>query len=383
MRGLSVLAGVLLGAFSLAGLWVDVGNNWAYGITVSHEAAIVLAAAAIGVAAFPAVAALRGWSWLLGAATGVCLILTIGAAFLAYTAKQGAAADTRRGSAETYRSAKQDEAAARAEETAAQAEAAAIDELAGVEELDLLAGRAQQAADEAATIATGQGVLCVQVKRCRQAEEALAAMTQRLGQAKAKAAALERADEARRRIKEAQSRAKSGPASAPLSAMWIAARGGWQAEEVDASMNVGLTVLMIVFTQLLAWCAHPAVKCFAWALHPLAAPMASEPPAVTPVHQVGSRPVMEQPKAAPRSRKRSVVERVQAWARDALVSRAGAAVPAGDVFAAFQADAGPDITQAAFGAAMANVGFSKTKRGGKVVYLGVIFRQALRLAAGS
>jgi hypothetical protein len=56
-------------------------------------------------------------------------------------------------------------------------------------------------------------------------------------------------------------------------------------------------------------------------------------------------------------------------------------VQASDVFAAFQAEKGDALTQAAFGAAMVAAGFRKEKLGGKVVYKGVAFRQALRLAA--
>jgi hypothetical protein len=278
-----------------------------------------------------------------------------------------------------------DEQTARAEEAAARQEAAAIGELVSVEELDALTTRARVSADDEAKLAKGQGALCSQVRRCRTAEETLAGLTQRLGQAKARAAALQRAEEARGRVSAAQGRAKAGPASAPLSALWIAARGGWQAEEVDANVNVGLTALMIVFTQILAWCAHPAVKCIAWGLeraeritHQRSAP--AQPPVII-------QPALEQAKPAPRPRKRSartapaaVVEQVQTWASQALISRSGAAVAAGDVFAAFQDETGAQITQAAFGAAMAEAGFNKAKRGGRVVYLGVAFRQALRLA---
>lgn len=375
------MAGVLLGAFSAAGLWVDVGNNWAYGLTVSHEAAIVLAAAAIGVAAFPAVAAVRGWSWLLASGAAACIVLTVGAAFLAYTAKQGATADQRKATAAAYQSARQDEAAARAEEAAARAEASAIAETASADELQVLVEEAKAKSDREAD-RKGCGA------RCEAAKDAYAALLSRLGQARTKAAALERAEAARARISQAQAHAKAGPASAPLSALWIAARGGWKVEEVDANVNVGLAALMIVFTQILAWCAHPAVKCIAWGLERPAEgtsrrrPAAAEAPAIL-------QPAVELAMPASRPRKRSartapaaLVEQVQRWAGEALVSRSGAAVAAGDVFAAFQAEAGGDITQAAFGAAMAEAGFNKAKRGGRVVYLGVAFRQALRLAAG-
>ena len=62
----------------------------------------------------------------------------------------------------------------------------------------------------------------------------------------------------------------------------------------------------------------------------------------------------------------AVVDQVQTWAGQALISRSGAAVAVGDVFAAFRDETGAEITQAAFGAAMAEAGFTKAKRGGRV-----------------
>jgi hypothetical protein len=400
MRGLTVLAGVLLLAAPATGLWVDVGNNWQYGLTVSHEAAIVLAAAAVGVAGFPALAGMRGWNGLLASCWAVCFVLTVGAAFLAYTGKQGQTADQRKAAAEAYQSARQDEAAAREEEKAARDEAAAVGETGTVEELQALADRAEQTASDQATAAKAANVLCPAVKRCRQADEALTLATRRLGEAKAKAAALERAEAARERIQKAVEQAKAGPASSPLSAMWIAARGGWQADEVAASIDVGLAVLIIAVTQLFAVMAHPAVALIVGGLAVPARPSDIDEPSA-PVHQLAGLPVAEQTKLleqhfaparqrtdAP-ARKRAArtapagnIAVVQAWADQALVARSGVAVQASDVFAAFQAQAASPLTQAAFGAAMAGAGFRKEKLGGKVVYVGVAFRQALRLASG-
>jgi len=73
---------------------------------------------------------------------------------------------------------------------------------------------------------------------------------------------------------------------------------------------------------------------------------------------------------------------VQAWADSALVARAGAVAQASDVFTAFQGETDAPMTQAAFGAAMAAAGYRKEKLGGKVVYKGLAFKQALRLATG-
>src|SRR5262245_21214608 len=194
MRVLTVLAGVLLLAAPAIGLWVDIGNNWAFGLTVSHEAAIVLVAAAIGVAGFPALAGIQGWNWLLASCFALCFAVTVGAAFLAYTGKQGQVADARKAADAVYQSARRDEAAAREEEQAARAEVAAIGETGSVDELQALADRAQKTADEQNIASKTVGQFCAAVRRCRQAEEALTTATKRLGEAKTKAAALDRAE---------------------------------------------------------------------------------------------------------------------------------------------------------------------------------------------
>jgi hypothetical protein len=395
MRALTVLAGVLLLAAPAIGLWVDIGNNWAFGLTVSHEAAIVLAAAAIGVAGFPALAGIQGWNGLLASCFALCFAVTVGAAFLAYTGKQGQTADARKVMAATYEAARRDETAAREEEQAARTEAAAIGEAGSVDELQALADRAQKAADEQNLAAKTAGQLCATVKRCRQAEEALTTATKRLGEAKAKAAALERAEAARGRIQKARAAAKGGPASSPLSAMWIAARGGWQADEVAASIDVGLAVLIIAVTQLFAFCAHPAVRLIVSGLDrpaslPVTAqeprrqaetvPQAEASPAAARLADALSMPAPRPRQRASRSAPAENVAIVQTWADSALVARAGAVAQASDVFAAFQAEAETPMTQAAFGAAMAAAGYRKEKLGGKVVYKGLAFRQALRLA---
>lgn len=397
MRVLTILAGVLLLAAPAIGLWVDIGNNWAFGLTVSHEAAIVLAAAAIGVAGFPALAGIQGWNGLLASCFALCFAVTVGAAFLAYTGKQGQTADARKAADAAYQSARRDEAAAREEEQAARAEAAAIGEAGSVDELQALADRAQKAADEQNLAAKTGGQLCAAVRRCRQAEETLTTATKRLGEAKTKAAALERAQAARDRIQKARAATKGGPASSPLSAMWIAARGGWQADEVAASIDVGLAVLIIAVTQLFAFCAHPAVRLIVAGLErpanvpaslqvprtlAEAVPLVAASPTAMRLAEALSTPAPRPRQRASRSAPAGNIAAVRNWAEAALVARAGAVAQASDVFAAFQAEAGSPMTQAAFGAAMAAAGYRKEKLGGKVVYKGLAFKQALRLAAG-
>lgn len=112
MRALSLLAGLILAAICLAGLRIDILNNFQYGSTVSHELASVLVLAAIGVATLPAIAGFRGWGWLYLLGTTGCVALTIMAALLSYTARQGEIAAARQTSADAYESARRERAGA-------------------------------------------------------------------------------------------------------------------------------------------------------------------------------------------------------------------------------------------------------------------------------
>jgi hypothetical protein len=248
---------MLLGAICLAGLRIDILNNWNYGASISHELAGVLVLAAIGVAALPAVAGFKGWSWLYGLGTAGCVILTVMAAFLAYTARQGEVAVAQQTSADGYESARQDEADARQDEGTARAEAAAIAESASVDELQLLVEAAKAKADRE----SGRGGC---LSKCEAAKDAHAALIGRLGQAKAKAAALDRAETARQRVQAAQGRAKGGLAALPMSAVWIAAQTGWKPAEVAQSIDVGFALLSTLMTQIFAALGHPAVKLIMW-----------------------------------------------------------------------------------------------------------------------
>jgi hypothetical protein len=394
MRALSVLAGLLLAAICLAGLRIDILNNWEYGLTVSHELAGVLAVAAIGVAVLPAVAGLRGWNALYALGTAGCITLTVMAAFLAYTGKQGEIAAARQAAAESYQSAKRDEDSARREEAAARAEAAAITEAATVDELQLLVEAAKSKADREA----GRGGC---LGKCEAANDAYAAFVGRLGQAKAKAAALTRAETARRRIAHAQGRAEAGPAPVPMSAQWIAARTGRDAAQIAQTIDIGFALLSILVTQIFALLGHPAAKLIAWGVErperitAAAAAAAASNPVVTMMLEPGTNflaaaeigttprsPAKTRRQRANRKAPAGTVDEVQTWTTDTLIGRAGATLPAGDAYAAFIESTGSQLSQAAFGAAMVDIGFSKAKKGGKVLYTGVTFKPALRVATG-
>ena len=379
MRALSVLAGMLLAAMCVAGLGIDTANNWQYGATVSHELASVLLVAAIGVAAFPVAAAVAGWNWLFRLGTIACVFLTIVAAFLAYTTRQGEVAASRQTTADGYESARTDEADARQAERVARAEAAGIAELATVDELQTLVGEAKAKADREAGRGSCQG-------KCEAAKDAHSALLGRLGQAKAKAAALARAEASRQRMASAQGRATGGAACHPMSALWIAAHTGWEAAAVQQSIDIGFAIGAILATQILALLGHPAVLLIMRGIEQTGqrGHVPQCPALSLPIKKPRPEP---KPRPVPRKRRASrkapaaVVGQVQAWADAALIGRPGGSAAATDAHAAFVADTGSDLSQAAFGTAMAEIGFSKCRRGGRVIYTGVAFKQAVRLAA--
>ena len=61
----SLVGGLALGGLAVAAMRADFLNNHRYGAAVSDELASVMALAALGVTALPAVAALRSWDWPL------------------------------------------------------------------------------------------------------------------------------------------------------------------------------------------------------------------------------------------------------------------------------------------------------------------------------
>ena len=172
-----------------------------------------------------------------------------------------------------------------------------------------------------------------------------------------------------------------------MSAIWIAAQAGWKAAEVAQSIDIGFAILSILVTQIFAALGHPALKLVMWGIERPAVNVAVAGIAAAPVEQSKAAP---RPRAVPPRKQRAsrkapaaVVGQVQAWADAALIGRPGGSAAATDAHPAFVADTGSDLSQAAFGTAMAEIGFNKTKRGGKVIYTGVAFKQAVRLAAAN
>lgn len=210
-----LIGGVTLAVMVLWALKVDLGNNWSYGNTISHEAALVAALCAFGVAALPIVAQLYGrWTLILQGATAACVAGTIACAFLAYKDKQNAELMARSGKQATYANAQRDADAAREEAKQAREEANKISEPASVADLEDMAARARKTHQDAENFAKGQGLICARNKRCREASTALDGVSERLGKARMKQAELERAGRAEERVNKLKVEAKDGPADA-------------------------------------------------------------------------------------------------------------------------------------------------------------------------
>lgn len=315
-----VLIGAGVGAMVLRAVAVDYANNTAYGESISPEMAAVMSIAAIAVAAFPAAAALRGWSPLLRLGTVIAVATTVWAAANAYTARQNAemlhAAQVQEAYEAAQRASKRAEteaqeavAAAQRSVIAAEAEATAAHEDAAKASTgaDAVTIRAQvvgmkKAADEADAIAKSKGLTCQQRTKCVKALEALTAVQSHLSAAEGKAAALARESAAKTSITEAKAALetakgkalaaiasaqvglKSGPANAGLIPQWISDRTGANADGVARSIALTMTVLSITFTQIVALLGHFAVRLMASGFGQLSAQVrASRKPVETPV----------------------------------------------------------------------------------------------------
>ncbi|MGA7328487.1 MAG: hypothetical protein WBX25_29355 [Rhodomicrobium sp.] len=269
--------GVLLAGMALAAVYVDVRNNFSYGVTSSNELAFVMVLAALGVVAVPVTATILGWSRLLRALIWVCVILTVYSAINAYSAKQGLQILAAQGAQQTYEDALKDADIARAEAKKARAEADAITETASVEALTKLVNDAQKKVDELTGHAKEMAIECARYKKCQTAEADLKTVTERKGKAESKAAALKRAAAADVKVEKAKVEARGGPAEASMIATVIA---GWfraDSSELARYIALILNVLSIILTQLCALLGGDAAQLIASAMKTRSALQAAKP----------------------------------------------------------------------------------------------------------
>lgn len=246
-----VAGGCVVGCFSIQAVLVDQHNNYNYGLSINEDAGTVFALAAIMIAVLPVMAQIYPASKrYLRFATVFCLLVTIWAAFNAYSGELGADILAKDGQAKAYAGAVKDEDAARAT-------LERIKETADAETLESMVSAAKTKADTAqATDTQKMGgkkdeVHCF--KTCREAKDAHIALMGRLADAKAR-------DEARKLLDKAKAEAKDGPAEASGAATWIAAQTGGDATAIARNLSIAETVALILGTQIIALLGHVAVS---------------------------------------------------------------------------------------------------------------------------
>lgn len=249
----SLATGIALAGIALAAMCIDLINNYEFGIQVSQELAGAMALAALGVTALPAAAALHGWDWLLRLGTAASVILTIWAAISAYADRQGREILERQAANTAYEAAQADAAIIRQDITLARAELARINETATAEALKLMLDEAQAAANREAARG-GCGTPCEK----RKAEAVV--LAERLGQARAKEAALARIQAARKKLEQAKREATAGPAEASMLATVVATLTGHDARDIARVIALATTGFAIIVTLLMAGLMHQAMR---------------------------------------------------------------------------------------------------------------------------
>ena len=255
-----IVTGAALAIMAAVAVRVDVLNNWQYGLTVSPELASILVLAAIGVVAIPVAAAILGWSRHLRITAAICVALTVWSAVNAYSSKQGAAILAAQGAQARYEQALAEAQAAREEAAAARKDAAAISETASADALADLVSQARARAADLGRRAATLGLTCTAMKACRAAEDDLATLIQRLGQAQAKTGALARAERAGTKVKEAKADARDGPKEASMAATVIARYLDADPAATARCIALVLTGLGIAVTQLIALLGGQAAR---------------------------------------------------------------------------------------------------------------------------
>ena len=311
--------GFMLAGIALIAMRIDLINNYEFGAQISPELGLVMGLAAVALTALPAAAALLGeWDMLLRIGTILVVMLTVLAAISAYSEKQGAQILARKADNATYEAAQRDAEAARAEIMQARAEAARIAETASVAELDVLVTEAKAKADREQD-RKGCGL------KCEAAKADHVALVGRLGEAKAKSAALDRAKAAQSTLDRAKIEARAGPAEASMLATIIAGQTGYAAENIARAIALGTTTFSIAVTLVMALLMHSAtaliMKGLGVARQEHGAAMVTRKPELAPAPVEPAQHSMRRPtdKARPVNDLRAIAEaRVLLFAQECL-----------------------------------------------------------------
>lgn len=253
-----LVPGGILAVIVSATVVADIWNNAGYAyVSMGPGAALIAGAVGLMVGLAPLVAYFIGWDTALRAASGFCTVACVMFALFAYGEKNGA----QQGAKARAGMSMADADAARQEARDARAEAAGIKEIASVRDLEALQASAKSSLDSATAAAKKQGIECIQSKRCRKERDSLDQVTERLGKARAKAEAIERAEKAEQRVSTAKSEVKeAGPIAANAMASQASA---WFSLDVRTTEQQFALIMMLVLvgsTLSLAFLGEHATK---------------------------------------------------------------------------------------------------------------------------
>lgn len=264
---LSLLLCCILAALILPFLVIDISNNYHQGSRYLHELGLVMAVAAVAFAAVPMAAAFLGrWCWLTVGSTAVVGIVTVSAAYFAYTHGINAGIDSVLTAQAQTQTASGKRAAAQAELKTVQAEIFKIPERLSSAQLGKLYDEAKQKQAAESTPERGGCKQWIMVdgrkveSECRRAEREAGEYLRRQGDAEAKEKLQKRADEARQTLAMVETAADVAPPTQELAAIDLAQTIGTTPEEAARLIARGFAIGSIIMTVFMALLSHLATK---------------------------------------------------------------------------------------------------------------------------
>lgn len=322
----------LVGAIPLAivggGMtYIDAGNNYAVGAGYLEKLGEALAVAAIVYVLSPIVAAIAGrWNWLTVSSTAVAGVITVSAAYFAYTSQMAA-------KVESIVERQQIAAAARERRDQAKADIAQAERaMVAAGELLTSAALRDQRGEALARVHTERnerGGCPATVKRgaqvveseCRKAETLAAAILERIGKAELRERAEARAVAARKVLDETRDLVTSEPQQ-NLAAVDVAAYFDTTPDVAAKGIARAFAISCIILTAILGLMMHEATALFmaAFGIAPLShrAPQPSGLIVVAPPPPA-AKPALPRPAAKSKGRpKKTPKQRIEQFATERL-----------------------------------------------------------------
>lgn len=259
--------GVALIIFAICAvvLSIDVRNNYHQGAKALAELGMLFAVAAVAYAAFPAAAKLRGcWCWITGGSTIAAGVITLGAAYLAYTSALNGKIDGVVEQQQRVATARAKRDRAERDLAAAERDAAAVVERRSSATLRALHDDALRRKNEESTEARGGCKPFVIIKgvreesRCFKAERDAAEYLRLMGDAEVRERAEARAKVAREALAAVEAEADVATPAQDLAAVDLALSINTTPEDAGRLIARASAVLALVLTAFLGLAMHTA-----------------------------------------------------------------------------------------------------------------------------